>query len=193
MKAERLHELADAYGADLRRWPASERAFAESLLAADPSLKAVLDEAATLDALLNAASAPVPSAALTARILAAAPKRKAHGRLGRAVWYLGAGWAAAASCPPFTRLRCLRSVFIRAIGAPEASSAAFTACFSASVTPSAGATSSAEAPPEIRASTKSPSPKPARRSSMRRVAVSPARSGTGCAASTISIPRQGRA
>lgn len=96
MKAERLHELADAYGADLRRWPASERAFAESLLAADPSLKAVLDEAATLDALLNAAPAPVPSAALTARILVAAPKRKARGRLGKAVWYLGAGWAAAA-------------------------------------------------------------------------------------------------
>lgn len=96
MKAERLHELADAYGADLRRWPASERAFAESLLAADPSLKAVLDEAATLDALLNAAPAPVPSAALTARILAAAPKRKVRGRLGKAVWYLGAGWAAAA-------------------------------------------------------------------------------------------------
>ncbi|VXA99284.1 hypothetical protein [Brevundimonas sp. G8] len=96
MKAERLHELAGAYGADLRRWPASERAFAESLLAADPSLKAVLDEAATLDALLNAVPAPVPSAALTARILAAAPKRKARGRLGKAVWYLGAGWAAAA-------------------------------------------------------------------------------------------------
>lgn len=96
MKAERLHELADAYGADLRRWPASERAFAESLLAADPSLKAVLDEAATLDALLKAAPTPVPSAALTARILAAAPKRKARSRLGRAVWYLGAGWAAAA-------------------------------------------------------------------------------------------------
>ena len=65
MKAERLHELADAYGADLRRWPASERAFAESLIAADPSLKAVLDQAAALDALLDAAPKPVPSAALT--------------------------------------------------------------------------------------------------------------------------------
>ena len=94
MKAERLHELADAYGADLRRWPASERAFAESLIAADPSLKAVLDQAAALDALLDAAPEPVPSAALTARILAAAPRAK--GRLGEAIWYLGAGWAAAA-------------------------------------------------------------------------------------------------
>ncbi|KJV38369.1 hypothetical protein [Brevundimonas sp. KM4] len=94
MKAERLHELADAYGADLRRWPASERAFAESLIAADPSLKAVLDQAAALDALLDAAPRPVPSAALTARILAAAPQAKS--RLGKAIWYLGAGWAAAA-------------------------------------------------------------------------------------------------
>lgn len=94
MKAERLHELADAYGADLRRWPASERAFAESLIAADPSLKAVLDQAAALDALLDAAPRPVPSSALTARILAAAPRAK--NRLGKAIWYLGAGWAAAA-------------------------------------------------------------------------------------------------
>jgi len=94
MKAERLHELADAYGADLRRWPASERAFAESLIAADPSFKAVLDEAAPLDALLDAAPRPVPSAALTARILAAAPRAK--NRLDKAIWYLGAGWAAAA-------------------------------------------------------------------------------------------------
>ncbi|WP_224761057.1 hypothetical protein [Brevundimonas aurantiaca] len=60
MKAQRLHALAEAYGADLRRWPASERAFAESLIAADPSLKAVLDEAAALDALLDAAPAPAP-------------------------------------------------------------------------------------------------------------------------------------
>ena len=101
MKAERLHELADAYGADLRRWPASERAFAESLIAADPSLKAVLVEAAAVDALLDAAPTLAPSAALTTRVLAAAPKAespksKPRGRLGRAVWYLGAGWAAAA-------------------------------------------------------------------------------------------------
>lgn len=97
MKAERLHQLADAYGADLRRWPASERAFAESLIAADPSLQTVLDEAAALDALLDAAPAPIPSAALTARILAAAPKPKARRfHLDRLAWFLGAGWAAAA-------------------------------------------------------------------------------------------------
>ncbi|WP_395942779.1 hypothetical protein [Brevundimonas sp.] len=97
MKAERLHQLADAYGADLRRWPASERAFAESLIAADPSLRMVMDEAAALDALLGAAPAPVPSADLAARILAAAPKPKARRfHLDRLAWFLGAGWAAAA-------------------------------------------------------------------------------------------------
>ena len=96
MKAERLQALADAYGADLRRWPVSERAFAESLIAGDPSLRTVLDDAAGLDVLLAAAPAVVPSADLTARILAAAPRRKARGRLGQAIWFLGAGWASAA-------------------------------------------------------------------------------------------------
>lgn len=99
MKAERLQALADAYGADLRRWPASERAFAESLLAGDPSLKAVLDQAAALDVLLDAAPAPKPSDALTARILAAAPQSRPRTRrfhLDRIAWFLGAGWAAAA-------------------------------------------------------------------------------------------------
>jgi hypothetical protein len=97
MKAERLHALAEAYGADLRRWPASERAFAESLIAADPSLKSVLDQAAALDALLDASPAPTPSADLAARILAAAPKTKARRfHLDRIALYLGAGWAAAA-------------------------------------------------------------------------------------------------
>jgi hypothetical protein len=55
-----------------------------------------------------------------------------------------AGQAAAASWPPFTRERCLRRMFISPIGAPEASSASLTACFSASVMPPAGRTRSAE-------------------------------------------------
>ncbi len=57
----------------------------------------------------------------------------------------GAGQAAAASCPPFTRLRCLRTTFICEIGAPEARRPALTACLSAKVSPSVGETISAEA------------------------------------------------
>ena len=43
-----------------------------------------------------------------------------------------AGWARCASRPPLMRERCLRSVFISVIGAPQASSARVTACFSRS-------------------------------------------------------------
>jgi anti-sigma factor RsiW len=97
MTIERLKALAEAYGADLRRWPASERPFAESLIATDPAARAALEEAAALDVLLDASPRPVPSAVLAARILAAAPKaREARAHLGRIFWFLGAGWAAAA-------------------------------------------------------------------------------------------------
>ena len=97
MTIERLKALAEAYGADLRRWPASERPFAESLVAIDPAARAALEEAAALDVLLDASARPTPSAALAARILAAAPKaREARAHLGRIFWFLGAGWAAAA-------------------------------------------------------------------------------------------------
>lgn len=99
MKIERLEVLAEAYGADLSRWPAHERAFAESLIAADPAARAVLEDAAALDALLDASPRVTPSADLTARVLAAAPKarvRTGRGHLHRLFWVLGAGWAAAA-------------------------------------------------------------------------------------------------
>lgn len=99
MKIERLEVLAEAYGADLGRWPAHERAFAESLIAANPAAHAVLEDAAALDAMLDASPRVTPSADLTTRVLAAAPKAKmrtARGHLGRVFWILGAGWAAAA-------------------------------------------------------------------------------------------------
>lgn len=96
MRIERLQALAEAYGGDLRRWPADQRAFAESLVAADPAARVLLDEAAALDALLDASPSVAPSADLTARVLMAAPGARAKSRPRRAVWFLGAGWAAAA-------------------------------------------------------------------------------------------------
>ena len=53
MTIERLKALAEAYGADLRRWPASERPFAESLIATDPAARAALEEAAARAAALQ--------------------------------------------------------------------------------------------------------------------------------------------
>ena len=97
MTIERLKALAEAYGADLRRWPASERPFAEGLVATDPAARAALEEAAVLDGLLDASPCLTSSSALVARILAAAPKaRDARAHLGRIFWFIGAGWAAAA-------------------------------------------------------------------------------------------------
>jgi len=78
-------------------------------------------------------------------------------------------------------------VFIAAIGAPEASSASLTAISSASVRLPAGDGNSAEPPPEISATTRSSAVSPWTLASKRLEASSPAASGTGCAASMISM------
>lgn len=74
MTAARFAVILDAYGSEKRRWPSTERAAAEALLAASPEARARLAEAARLDRVLSASTAPEPSAALRAAILQAAPK-----------------------------------------------------------------------------------------------------------------------
>ena len=71
-----------------------------------------------------------------------------------------AGCAASASRPPLIAETCLRTVFNAAIGAPDASSARFTAISSSSVRSPAGAGSSADPPPEISATTRSSAVRP---------------------------------
>ena len=66
-----------------------------------------------------------------------------------------ARWPARASRPPLIRDRCLRTMFISPIGAPERSSARFTCCFCANETPSAGAIQFAEPPPDNSTSNRS--------------------------------------
>ena len=90
MSPERFHDLVQAYGADLRRWPAAEREGAARLLNTEPALHLALAEAAQLDALLDAHSLPAPDPALTRRVLASAPAAAAR-PLG---WWAGAGFAA---------------------------------------------------------------------------------------------------
>lgn len=53
MKPERLEYLLDAYGADPNRWPASERASAEVLLAAEPLAARLAADARRLDRALD--------------------------------------------------------------------------------------------------------------------------------------------
>jgi hypothetical protein len=71
MNFARFKELVDAYGGDPKRWPAAERAAAEDFAARDPAARAALDEAARLDALLDAMTVKAP-AVDPARIAAAA-------------------------------------------------------------------------------------------------------------------------
>lgn len=108
MKRDRFHDLAETFGGDLARWPEAERDAARGLLAATPELRAVLDQAAALDALLDASPTPLPSQALRDRVIAAAPKPSRFpvlagwaGVLSPVGWsrsgvVFGAGWAAAA-------------------------------------------------------------------------------------------------
>ncbi len=102
MTVERFQELAEAYGADLRSWPASDRAAAEALRAAQPVLvERLLFEAAKTDAVLHTSRNPAVSMALRDRVIASAtaaglsPKR-VRWIAGRLAWLSGAGWAAAA-------------------------------------------------------------------------------------------------
>lgn len=102
MKVERFQELAEAYGADLRRWPATDRAAAEALRLAQPvMIERLLFEAAKTDAVLQTSTAPQVSMALRDRVIASATAaglspRRVQWIAGRLAWLSGAGWAAAA-------------------------------------------------------------------------------------------------
>ncbi len=74
MTPERFTHLADAYGADLQRWPATERAGAQALLAeGNPELVEALNEARWLDGLLDSHKVLAPTPELIRRIVASAP------------------------------------------------------------------------------------------------------------------------
>ena len=103
-----------------------------------------------------------------------------------------AGKACRASRPPLMRERCLRTVLISPMWAPERNSARVTACLSAKVMPAAGAIQLAEAPPDISTRTRSSVSAASANSSARSAAASPAASGIGWPASTISTARVGR-
>ncbi|MGE3333383.1 MAG: hypothetical protein AB7I36_07060 [Rhodospirillaceae bacterium] len=97
-KTKRIEDLIRTYGADMDRWPASEGLGRPHL---DARLEAVRAEERALDALIQRASVPAPSAALRARLLAipnaaARPARAARGF----AWVLTGFWrpASVAAC-----------------------------------------------------------------------------------------------
>lgn len=66
---------AELYGGDIERWPADIRARALMLIAHNDEARALLDEAATLDALLDRMSAPAVSDEQAERVLARLSER----------------------------------------------------------------------------------------------------------------------
>jgi hypothetical protein len=95
MDLTRFKALAAAYGGDLSRWPADERAAAETFRAQEPDAAALaLQEELCLDATLDQWSVPAPSQRLRGKVLAGGPKAGMRAPL-RWLWLTGAGLAAA--------------------------------------------------------------------------------------------------
>ncbi|MFN3814666.1 hypothetical protein [Brevundimonas sp.] len=101
MNAQRFQDLAEAYGADVRRWPEAERDAARAFMGGNPhGAERLLFEARQMDLALDAAPRPMVSHALREQVIALAataglePRARRFG-FGRFVWMSGAGWAAA--------------------------------------------------------------------------------------------------
>jgi hypothetical protein len=96
MTLRRFSALAASYGADLRRWPGTERGRAETLLASSSEARAALEEARRLDHRIAAARGPLPDgqdaalarlrAGVAARIAAPRPRPSIASWLGLAWW-----------------------------------------------------------------------------------------------------------
>ena len=75
MTPERFAYLADAYGADLQRWPANERPAAQALLdGGDGRAREALHQARWLDSQLDSHQLALPDPALVRQIRQSAPR-----------------------------------------------------------------------------------------------------------------------
>lgn len=109
----RFAEILDAYGADPRRWPEAERDAATALLTRSAEARALRDDAAALDMLLELSAAPAPSPELMADILAGAEPRGLRAWLAD-FWPFGPVWQPASA---FAAAAILGIVI--GIGAPD--------------------------------------------------------------------------
>ena len=91
----RFRRIVEAYGAQPRRWPEAERAWALSLLESSAEARAFRDQAAALDALLDQAEVTEASPELMADVLAAASP-SAWRSWGSLLWPFGPLWQPAA-------------------------------------------------------------------------------------------------
>ncbi|MEX3932371.1 hypothetical protein AB4Y32_11245 [Paraburkholderia phymatum] len=93
MTPERFRAIVDAYGADARHWPASERADASAWADQHRSeADALRAEAARIDAWLASNSVEAPDAAFVERIVASAPAPAPASARKRPRWLTLPGW-----------------------------------------------------------------------------------------------------
>lgn len=86
MNLPRFETIVAAYGAAPDRWPEEERAAAMAFAAGDPVAARLLAEADGIDAMLFAHRVGAPSSLLRARIVDAAPRRRARMTRARLWW-----------------------------------------------------------------------------------------------------------
>jgi hypothetical protein len=97
MTEDRFRALAEAYGADLRRWPLAERDAAQAFVEANRDVaEAILDIERSLEAQLEAYIVEPPPA-LRQRVIDLAPRARAVARAWRWITALGLGVGLAAS------------------------------------------------------------------------------------------------
>ena len=102
MNVDRMRDLAEAWGGDLRRWPETDRRAAEDFARTHPDdAERALFAARQLDGALDALPRPVVSAELRDRVIASATAAGLRARLvwpglRKLLWVGGASWAAAA-------------------------------------------------------------------------------------------------
>jgi hypothetical protein len=80
MTLDRFEELVDAFGGDPKRWPEAERGAMAAFVRSRPeAARDAVARAASLDAVLDRASAAPASEGLAARILASGPRPREAG------------------------------------------------------------------------------------------------------------------
>lgn len=127
MDEAELSRLAEAFGADVARWPVKDQEVARAFLQAHPESEVVLTRERSLDALLRGGAAVPPSGdeveALQRRILESlAPPRVApwHGLVQRwRDWLLPALALPAAACLGFLAVEIVPAIDPLSVAGPE--------------------------------------------------------------------------
>jgi hypothetical protein len=141
MNEDRFLTLAAAYGADMTRWPAGERAVAAAFVTANPHVaEGCLAAERMLDEALQRYDAREANPVLRARIIADAPRERRMGAVRRwiAAAGLGLGLAASAAAGVAAGYTLGHPAVTRLLGPPELDAGEFSAVADPAADPANG-------------------------------------------------------